>query len=374
LRGHRIRRIIVGLLRFAAGAILFGVIAILYFRMHCAPIGLDFSPTPSAVQNPAQAAGLANYSRPEVDTFYTYPEWYIVWSYQSKADFQQGHLPSGYSYFGDIAQFWQAYCRVYAATRAAYPFPIGDHIMLAVIGSSFSVEYALKGLYEKTVGRLSEWTSRQEPVAEDSYAARVAENYAAFVHIRPFYEFSFAHALHGLWSETPFRTTHLLRTLERRAWLTLDYSVEALYCQLIELGTHATYGFEDTTTKAWVDFPPEVNRASFAGHVKIVRDLGENEAIIEVPRYQEFTPTAQMLIKAGVHFHQIAGNQLIVVSAIAPSQWTNDGPGLQVLLKQPLLTNPGKTRVILLCPVPELQTTLPRLEADGLVIEHLYDY
>jgi hypothetical protein len=366
------------LLRLAAGAVILGVIAILSFRAHCAPIRLLFSPTTSAVHNPAQAAGLANYGRPEVDTFYTYPEWYIVWSYQSKADFQQGHLPSGYSYFGDIAQFWQAYCRMYSATRAAYPSPIGDHIMLAVIGSSFSVEYALKGLYEKTIGALSEWTSRHDPVAEDFYAAQVAENYAAFVHIRPFYEFSFAHALHGLWSETPFRTKHLLRTLERRAWLTLDYSVEALYCQLIELGTHATYGFEDTTTKAWVDFPPEVKPASFAGRVKIVRELGgndgENAAIIEVPRYQEFTPAAQMLIKAGVHFHQIAGNQLIVVSAIAPSQWTNSVPDLQVLLLQPLLTNPGKTRVILLCPVPALQTALPRLEADGLMIEHLYDY
>jgi hypothetical protein len=376
LRGYRtrIRTIFIRLLRLGAGVVLLGVIAIVYFRVHCASIPLLFSPTTSAVHNPAQAAGLANYSRPEVDTFYTYPEWYIVWSYQSKADFQQGHLPSGYSYFGDIAQFWQAYCRMYSVTRAIYPFPAGDHIMLAVIGSSFSVEYALKGLYEKTVGRLSEWTSRHEPVAEDFYAAQVAENYAAFVHIRPFYEFSFAHALHGLWGETPFRTTHLLRTLERRAWLTLDYSVEALYCQIIELGTHATYGFEDTTTKAWVDFPPEVNSASLGGHFKIVRDLGGGAAMIEVPRYQEFTPTAQMLIQAGAHFRQIAGNQLIVVSAIAPSQWTNNAPDLQVLLVQPLLTNSGKTRVVLLIPVPELNTALPRLEADGLVIEHLYDY
>ncbi len=108
--------------------------------------------------------------------------------------------------------------------------------------------------------------------------------------------------------------------------------------------------------------------------IKIVRDLGEERGDLEVPRYQEFTPAAQMLIKAGVHFHQIAGNQLIVVSAIAPSQWSNSAARLQVLLMQPLLTNPGKTRVILLCPVPELDTALPRLEADGLMIEHLYDY
>ena len=57
----------------------------------------------------------------------------------------------------------------------------------------------------------------------------------------------------------PSATTHLVRTLERRAWLTLDYSVEAVYCELIELATHATYGFEDTTTVAWVEFPASDN-------------------------------------------------------------------------------------------------------------------
>jgi hypothetical protein len=369
-------RVARALLRLFAAMVLLVGIAIVIFRARCAPTPLLFKPTDSALRNPAQAAGLANYSRPEVDTFYTYPEWYIVWSYQSKADFQQHHLPAGYSYFGDIAQYWQAYCTMYSATRAIYPFPTGDHIMLAVIGSSFTVEYALKGLYEKTIGSLSERTSQHQPVAEDTYAARVAEDYAAFVHIRPFYEFSFAHALHGLWRDTPLLSRHLLRTLERRVWLTVDYSVEAVYCELIELATHATYGFEDTTTQAWVEVPADIQSlvALFGGRVKIIRDLGGNEAIVAIPRYQEFTGTAQALVKAGVHFDQIAGNQLIVVSAIAPSGWTNKMPGLQLLLTQPLLTNSGKTRVVVLCRVAELHSALPLLGADGLVIEHLYDY
>jgi hypothetical protein len=49
-------------------------------------------------------------------------------------------------------------------------------------------------------------------------------------------------------------------------------------------------------------------------------------------------------------------------------------PGLQLLLAQPLLTNSEKTRVVLLCRVAELHSALPLWEADGLVIEHLYDY
>jgi hypothetical protein len=102
--------------------------------------------------------------------------------------------------------------------------------------------------------------------------------------------------------------------------------------------------------------------------------VGNKQAMVEIPRYQEFTSAALGLIHAGVHFRQIASNDLIVISAIAPSGWMNSIPDLQLLLAQPLLTDPGNTRIVLLCRVPELHNTLPMLEHQGLKIEHLYDY
>jgi len=352
------------------------VLAAIVFSVCSTPIPIQFTPTPQAVRFPAETSGIANYTRDEVDTFYTYPEWYIVWSYQAKADFQQTHLPSHFSYFGDIGQYWQAYSRAYAATRRIYPFATGDHVMLVVIGSSFSLEYTLKGIYEKSVGRVSEWTSGHQMTAEDRYAAKVAEDYAAFVHVRPFYEFSFAHAFEGLWSDTPFRSTQLLRTLERRAWLSLDYLVESAYCEAIELATHAMYGFEDTSTAAWIEFPADARDSVFASvkPMKLAKNLGPAQAIVEIPRYQEFTADARTLIRQGVRFRQISGNELILISAIAPRGWTNSAPQLQMLLSQPVLTDVLKARIVLLGKVPELHQTLPLLEAQGLVIEHLYDY
>ncbi len=83
--------------------------------------------------------------------------------------------------------------------------------MLAVIGSSFSFEYAIKGAYEKTMGRLTEWLSSHEPVEEDRYASLVAKEYADFVHIRPFYEFSFWKRFKGLWTQTSLWGPHAAR-------------------------------------------------------------------------------------------------------------------------------------------------------------------
>lgn len=146
------------------------------------------------------------------------------------------------------------------------------------------------------------------------------------------------------------------------------------YCELIQLGTHATYGYEDTTTSAWIELPAGEAILNDVPHLQLKRDLGAGEIIVEVPRYQEFTPSAASLIKKGARFRQISGNGLIAVSVIAPSGWAASLPGTQILLSQPIPSQPGHTRVLLLCRVAELHTVLPALECDAVQLEHLYDY
>jgi hypothetical protein len=89
-------------------------------------------------------------------------------------------------------------CCSYSVVRGRYPVNLGDHLMLGVIGSRFTLEYALKGMYENTLGRFPEWTARHELTDEDRYAAGVAGDYGQFVADRPFYEFPFFHAFGGL--------------------------------------------------------------------------------------------------------------------------------------------------------------------------------
>jgi hypothetical protein len=45
-----------------------------------------------------------------------------------------------------------------------------------------------------------------------------------------------------------------------------------------------------------------------------------------------------------------------------------------MLLSQPMLSEPGHLRVLLLCPVTDLHTVLAALERDGVRLEHVYDY
>lgn len=318
-------------------------------------------------------AGLAEYARPEADSYFSYPEWYIVWSYQEKAAFQATRLPSGFPYGGAIGQYWRAYCTVNRLAQGKYGFNAPAHVMLIVIGTSFTVEYALKGVYEKTIGRLSEWLSGHQMVEEDAFAAQVARQYADFVLVRPFYEFSFLERFVGLWKETPLLGRHMLRKLERRVFLSFDYAVEAFYCELIELATRLAYGVAGTDTYAWLENARDTVWVENP-HVRRVRQAGPGSYLVIIPRYQEFTPTAIRLAERGVRFAEIAGNHEIVLSVLAPDPFSSDlAPG-QVLFSSRVLSQPGRERLVVLSPVAGLHTVLAALRARGLEVEHIYDY
>ncbi len=266
---------------------------------NCDLQGQLHAPVAQPAERKAATANIKDYARPEDDIFLSYPEWYIVWSYQEKADFQEKHLPSGFPFFGAVRQYWGSYCCVSRLERGKYGFNGGEQLMLVVIGTSFSAEYLLKGVYEKTIGRLSEWSSGGHSVEEDAYANKVAREYADFVHVRPFYEFHFARHVRGLWKETPFFGGHLLRKWERKAFLSLDYTIEAFYCWVIEKLTYATYGHEPAETYAFIEGADDSLFAEMP-RVKKVSQAGPQSFVVDIPRYQEFTVVASELAERGV--------------------------------------------------------------------------
>jgi hypothetical protein len=330
-------------------------------------------PVPQPEQRRAAVAGIKDYARPEDDAYLSYPEWYIVWSYQEKADFQEDRLPSGFPYFSAVRQYWKSYCCISRLMRGKYAFNTGEQIMLVVIGTSFSAEYILKGMYENTVGRLSEWSSGHQLTSEDRYAYKVAREYADFVHVRPFYEFHFARHVKGLWAENSLWGPRPVRKWERRIFLTIDYAAEAFYCWFIEKGTHATYGHEPDKTYAWVENLDKTLQAEIP-HLKLIKRMDPRDSIVEVPRYQEFTAVASTLAQHGVRFVEIAGNSQITLSVLAPQTWHYDGSAAQQLFSMPVLTRPGWQRVVLACGVPSLDQCLNGLHIDGVTVEHVYDY
>jgi hypothetical protein len=327
---------------------------------------------PLSPEHNALIDSIPKYRRPESATYLTFPEWYLVFNPQEYAQALAQRPPSQFPYFKSIGQLWTGYAEVYGATKHNYPFDTGTHLMVMVIGTSSTVEYTIKGVYENTVGRASEFTASKARTAEDDFAAQVAKDYGNFVTTQPWFDFPFGHKLAGLWTDNRFFGPHFPRKCERKFFLSLEYGVKSLYAGVIRLASHAVYGVADTEVYATVTNIPE---SAFTNpDVKKIRQLEDGTVIITVPHYQGFTDTVPVLAQQGVEFVEIAGNDEILLTIVAPADWTYDLAGGHPLFTMELLSGTDSKRVAIQAPVKSLGALLREVEAKHLKVEHLYDY
>jgi FAD/FMN-containing dehydrogenase len=328
--------------------------------------------------------------RSEGQTFLTLPEWYIVFS----AEEYQRHLaskkPSTFPYFASNGQFWSLYRQMYGRTKGSYPPNFEYHVMNMVIGASFSLENAIKGVYEGSIGRVSEWFAcpgasaggsralSQPPVsgewklcnAEDAYAAKVAAEYDHFIRTYPWYEFSYKQKLAGLWSLDTSHNHSWVRTLERRLFLSLEYGAKALYAAAIGSASHSAFGVEELTTSAWLH---RADGQAMDEHVKVLSSFGEEDVVL-MPRYEGFRDALAQLTRQGITLHEVAGNERIALTLVVPRGLTLAARDYEVTTRWPVLTDPSKERVMLFTPVTKLGTLISELSARGASVDHVFDF
>ena len=326
-----------------------------------------------ATRPPAAAPpeGIANYTRAEAFTYLTLPEWFIVYSTDEYAAFIARTDPSRFPYVGSIRQYWGFYSSACAETRRTHPFETGYHVMLGVIGASFTIENSIRFVYERTVGAVTEWISSTD-TAEDALARRTAHEYGAFMHRTPWYEFSFASRLAALWRDVPWTGPHMLRKIERRFALTAEYAIKATYGFVIRKASGAAYAGEDLRIYARVADAPLA--ALSDPRVNVVQTVEPRRYIVTLPRYEDFTATALALSSKGARFTDIAGNDVLLVTALARRGSPTSFAGADLVAARPILTDPTMQRLALRVRVGSLGGLVEQLARAGASVEHLYDY
>jgi len=305
-------------------------------------------------------------------TFLTYPEWFLVHSPAEYAEYVRERTPTRFPFYGHVCQFWEGYHAAYEATRKDYPFNFGYHVMIMVIGTSTTAEYALRLAYETLIGRLSDLAVKGDLSEEDRYSAAVAQDYVDFIRVEPWYEYNFAAKLRGLWRETPLWGPHLLRKWERKYALSTEYIIKGVYGFLIKKATKASYDAPLPVTAVIIDRLPGGIEKELP-ELRVLQPLEGEAKLVVVPRYDAFMRYAAGLAARGANFQEIAGNRsVILVSALVPMNW-NEFDG-KVLFVQPILTRPQTKRVALVVPVSALAPALNKLAAAGARLEHVYDY
>lgn len=307
-------------------------------------------------------------------TLLTFPEWFLVHSPAEYARLTQRRPPQDFPFLGHIGLLWSSYA---AVTREqlhdGYPFNPGYHMMIWVIASSTTIEYALRAAYENTVGRVGWVLGGRRETDEDRYAARAAQDYVDFIRQEPWYLFDFTSRLVHLWTDVPFWGPGLVRKWERRYALTTEYTVKAVYGKLIEKATRATYTPAKMATDVVVDSiptgwtpPPDVS---------ILDRHADGRTVLSLPRYFDFRIAATALAKQGVRIGDVAGNQSVILVTIwADRNVPLDPAAGRVLFRQPMSMPSDKCRIAMLIPVNTLSAFLLSAPARGWTVEHVYDY
>jgi len=125
-------------------------------------------------------------AQPEVRVLADTPDKAVVWGIalglrREVAGVLERGDESHFAYGRQIVSFWRSLCGLTRVVTARDSVALDTKVTLYTIGWSFTAEFALKGVYEKTVGRAFEWLRGPGQTAEDQFVARDMKAYAAFL-------------------------------------------------------------------------------------------------------------------------------------------------------------------------------------------------
>jgi hypothetical protein len=345
------------------------VLPLAYVEGTCGPV--EGSATAAAPSTALPAIDEKGYRRKLDNTFFTFPEWYIVYSFEDFGRFLDRGNESQFDYLGHIFGFWRSFCTINRAVPATES-RTDVKTMIYIIGVSYSIEYAIKGLYENTIGRVFEWIRGDKRTPQDDYARAVLQDYAAFLYTIPWYKYPFREKLNGFMAiSTPTPST--ARTIERGFALGSEYFIKIGYAALIQKMLDASSDDEPRDIMFVVaTLPPEV--LAKEPRIKPVRALNAQWQLVQTPRYKDFSEILLGLLDRGVPIAEIAGNREIMITVIAPKAAALTIKDATELFSLDLDAKPGFRRAGLKARIDRLVDINRELKARGASIEHFYDY
>ncbi|MBR0824195.1 hypothetical protein JQ596_01510 [Bradyrhizobium manausense] len=364
---RRLRRILLALLVLIALAIL---VPLAYIEGTCQPASQAAASTTSAIALPT--IDEMGYRRPLDNTYFTFPEWYIVYSFEDFGRFLDHSSESQFGYLGHIFGFWKSFCTINRAVPPAMQSRFDVKMMIYVIGISYSAEYAIKGLYENTIGRIFEWIRGPKLTPQDEFARAVLQDYAAFLYTIPWYKYPFRDTLNGLMAISA-PTPSSLRSWERDFALGTEYFLKIGYAKAIQKALDASSDDEPRDIMFVVAaLPPDVLAAE--PRIKPIRALSPDWQLVQAPRYKALTEILSGLLDRGHRLAEIAGNHDILITVIAPASAKLDVADTTELFSLDLDAKPGFRRAGLKARIDRLVEIKRELTARGASLEHFYDY
>lgn len=307
------------------------------------------------------------YRRPPERTYLAFPDWFVVYGSKDYAAFIAGNPPSRFPHWRAIEDVWSSTCALHREVTSRFQLDWRAQARIYGISVGTTLEHAIDGAYEATIGRLTEGIA-PKPTDEDLFAARYAAAYAASLDTMPWYRFPFATWLKRLWTETSLMGEGAARKWERRLSLSTELGVKALLGAIIGAGKAATAAEPEEVFAVIARLPDTIPE------IKTLTSFDDATALVALPRYAPFTEIVRKLTGTEARFLDIAGNRDIMITVIAPRGWGAPPAPARPVFQTDVLLDPDKKRLALSVPVEALLDTMRAISAAGGWVEHVYDY
>ena len=311
------------------------------------------------------------YYRSEEQTILTVPEWYLVFNPKEYSDYlESGANPSAFPFYASIDEYWNLYDRSLKLVSEAYPTNEEYLTMLKVIGASVTLEYSIKILYENTLGRFFSLFHNGINSDEEETIIKAQRAYSDFIYHTAWYEFKFLPWIGKVWSTSNTKESNWMRKVERKILFTFEFLFKAGYAQLIEWGAQASY--EEPVTDIYL-LVSSTEKIMASKDAKLIKQQ-DDKMIIAVTRWGAFTTSMHNLADKDITIHEIAGNDEILVSVLAPNEFNLQSNTIQTLYESNIVTDDKNKRLVCFMSVTELLPFISDMKAKGIKVEHIFDY
>ena len=313
----------------------------------------------------------AGYRLPGGDSYLGYPGADVAYAYDDLAAVAGASSKSSFDYLGATAGFWRGMCGAsVAASRTGETSP-GLRAADYLDGIGLTVGMVGQGAWERTVGALTAWWRGPDPTAEDRFEARLLADYAASLRRGPWHDYPFGSALGRLWGEVPFEPS--VRSVERRAWLTVLYSVKLVAAQVAGLASApAAPRAPVRSVVAGLDANDAKADPRLAVLASVPTGDGTLAYLVESPGDGAFTEVLRGLVARNRILLEIAGNRRVLTTVLLPEGVDPLLDGAFKLFVVPVQSRPGWRRVGYDTEVTSLAAQLRSVEARGGRFERAY--
>ena len=107
-----------------------------------------------------------------------------------------------------------------------------------------------------------------------------------------------------IWRYTSFFGSYFIRKLERKIFFTLEFGFKSIYAKLIGFGAQTAYDPSDGLVTMHINADPN-GLKNIDERINLIHNFGENNLIVTLPRWGEFTEIIPKLADAGTEFIEI---------------------------------------------------------------------